>query len=163
MRLFDTKLSAGRRRLGDRGSHGVSTKAQHPVHLRDRPDHTGVVACLFRLPRRALQATDALEQQVTLIEVVVRECHIRPLFVSISQHATGVPPGAPPCFDYKGRKFAETYALVDLFRLQFMALLLLLLRHPLGRHNRSAPMNASSTSAKAEWSRYVSAMVAWIN
>ena len=162
MRLFDTKLSAGRRRLGDRGSHGVSTKAQHPVHLRDRPNHTGVVACLFRLPRRALQATDALKQ-LTLIEVVVREGHIRPLFVSISQHATGVQPGAPPCFDYKRRKIAETYALVDLFRRQFMALLLLLLRHPLGRHNRPAPMNASSTSAKAEWSRYVSAMVAWIN
>ena len=50
---------------------GVSTQAQHPVHLRDGTDHTGVVACLLRLPRRPLQASDALKQQITLIDYVV--------------------------------------------------------------------------------------------
>ena len=48
---------------------GVSAQAQHPVHLRDGTDHTCVVAALFRLPRRALQASDALKQQITLIDV----------------------------------------------------------------------------------------------
>ena len=42
---------------------GVSAQAQHPVHLRHGTDHTGVVAALFCLPRRTLQASDALEQQ----------------------------------------------------------------------------------------------------
>ena len=50
---------------------GVGAQAQHPVHLRDGPDHTGVVAALLCLPRCALQASDALEQQVTLIDYVV--------------------------------------------------------------------------------------------
>ena len=69
---------------------GVSTQAQHPVHLRHGADHTGVVACLFRLPRRALQARDALEQQVTLIDVVVPESQIHPLFVGFSHDTTGL-------------------------------------------------------------------------
>ena len=69
---------------------GVSTQAQHPVHLRDGTDHTGVVASLFRLSRRALQASDALEQQVTLIDVVVPEGQIHPLFVGFSHDTTGV-------------------------------------------------------------------------
>ena len=47
----------------------VSAQAQHPVHLRDGTDHTGVVTALFRLTRRALQASDALKQQITLIDV----------------------------------------------------------------------------------------------
>ena len=68
----------------------VSAQAQHPVHLRDGPDHTGVVACLLRLPRRALQASDALEQQVTLIDVVVPEGQIHPLFVGFSHDTTGL-------------------------------------------------------------------------
>ena len=50
---------------------GVSTQAQHPVHLRDNTDHTGVVAHLLRPPRSALQASDTPEQQVTLIDYVV--------------------------------------------------------------------------------------------
>ena len=95
-------------------STGVSTQAEHPVHLRDGTDHTGVVACLFRLPRRALQASDALEQQVTLIDVVVPEGHIHPLFVGIGHDTAGVSAGAPPCFGHKGRKFRETDALIDL-------------------------------------------------
>ena len=69
---------------------GVSTQAQHPVHLRDGPDHTGVVACLLRLPRCALQASDALEQEVTLIDVVAPESHIHPLFVGFSHDTTGL-------------------------------------------------------------------------
>jgi len=69
---------------------GVSTQAEHPVHLRDGTDHTGVVACLLRLPRRALQASDALEQQVTLIDVVVPESQIHPLFVGFSHDTTGL-------------------------------------------------------------------------
>ena len=69
---------------------GVSTKAEHPVHLRDGTDHTGEVASLLRLPRRALQASDALEQQVTLIDVVVPESQIHPLFVGFSHDTTGL-------------------------------------------------------------------------
>ena len=57
----------------------------------------------------------------------------------------GVSAGAPPCFGHKGRKFAETDALIDLFHRPFEALLLLRLRHPVGSHSRPAPMNASST------------------
>ena len=107
---------------------GVSTQAEHPVHLRDGTDHTGIVASLFRLSRRALQASDALEQQVTLIDVVVAEGKIHPLFVGLSHDTTGVSAGASPCFGHKGRKFAETDALIDLFHRPVEALLLLRLR-----------------------------------
>ena len=81
---------------------GVSAQAQHPVHLRDGPDHAGPVACLLRLPRRELQASDALEQQVTLIDVVVPEGQIHPLFVGLSHDTTGVPAGAPPMLRPQG-------------------------------------------------------------
>ena len=50
---------------------GVSTQAEHPVHLRDRTNRTGLVTCLLCLSLRALQANDLLKQQVTLIDVVV--------------------------------------------------------------------------------------------
>ena len=112
----------------------VSTQAEHPVHLRDVTDHTGVVACLLRLPRRALQASDALEQQVTLIDVVVPEGQIHPLFVGFSHDTTGVSAGAPPCFGNKGSKFAEANASVDLLHRPFVALLLLLLGDSLAGH-----------------------------
>ena len=69
---------------------GVSPQAQHLVHLRDSTDHAGPIACLLRLPRRALQASDALEQQVTLIDVVVPESQIHPLFVGFSHDTTGL-------------------------------------------------------------------------
>ena len=69
---------------------GVSTQAQHPVHLRDGTAHTGVVAALFCLPRCALQASDALKQQITLIDVVVAEGEIHPLFVGFSRDTTGL-------------------------------------------------------------------------
>ena len=107
---------------------GVNTQAEHPVHLRDGTDHTGIVACLLRFPRRALQASDALEQQVTLIDVVVPESQILPLFVGFSHDTAGVPARAAPCFGHKGRKFAETDTLVDLFHRPVEALLLLRLR-----------------------------------
>ena len=83
-------------------SSQVSTQAEHPVHLRDVTDHTGVVACLLRLPRRALQASDSLGQQVTLIDVDVPEGHVHPLFVGFCDDTTGVPAGAPRCFGSKG-------------------------------------------------------------
>ena len=67
---------------------GVSTQAQHPVHLRHGTDHTGEVACILRLPRRALQASDALKQQVTLIDILVPEGQINPLFVGFSHDST---------------------------------------------------------------------------
>ena len=73
---------------------GVSTQAEHPFHLRNGSDHTGVVACLLRLPRRTLQASNALEQQVTLIDVVVPEGQIQPLVVGISHDMAGVSAGA---------------------------------------------------------------------
>ena len=69
---------------------GVSLQAQHHAHPRDAPVQTGVVTCLLRLPRCALQASDALEQQVTLIDVVVPEGQIHPLFVGFSHDTTGL-------------------------------------------------------------------------
>ena len=113
---------------------GVSAQAQHPVHLRDGPDHTGVVACLLRFPRRALQASDALEHQVTLIDVVVPKGHIHPLFVGIGHDTAGVSAGAPPCFGHKGSKFTKTDALVDLFHRPFVAMPLLVLGYSFASH-----------------------------
>ena len=113
---------------------GIGTQAQHPVHLRDGPDHTGVVACLLRLPRRALQASDALKQQITLIHVVVAESQIHPLLVGFSHDTTGLSAGAPPCFGHKGRKLREADAFVDLLHRPFVALLLLFLGDSLGGH-----------------------------
>ena len=104
---------------------GVGAQAQHPVHLRDGPDHTGVVAALLCLPRCALQASDALEQQVTLIDVVVPEGQIHPLFVGFSHDTTSLSAGAPPCFGHKGRKLAEADALINFFHRPQVALLLL--------------------------------------
>ena len=114
---------------------GVSTQAQHPVHLRDGTDHTGVVACLLRLPRRALQASDALEQQVTLIDVVVSEGEIHPLFVGFSHDTTGVPAGAPLCFGHKGSKLREPDAFLDLLHRPLEALPLLVLGDSFERHS----------------------------
>ena len=91
-------------------STGVSTQAEHPVHLRDDTDHTGVVAYLLRFPRRALQASDALEQQATLINIVVPKGHIHRLFVGIGHDTAGISAGAPPCFGHKGRKFRKVDA-----------------------------------------------------
>ena len=45
----------------------VSTQSHHLVELGDTADNHCELTSLLRLPRRALQASDALEQQVTLI------------------------------------------------------------------------------------------------
>ena len=113
---------------------GVSTQAQHPIHLCDGTDHTGVVACLLRLSRRARQASDSLEQQVTLIDVVVPEGHIHPLFMGLGHDTAGVSAGAPPCFGHKGSKFTKTDALIDLLHRPLVALLLLLLSDSFAGH-----------------------------
>ena len=112
----------------------VSAKAQHPVHLRDGSDHTGVIACLLRLPCRALQASNVLEQQVTLIDVVVPEGHIHPLFVSLAHDTAGVSALATPYFGHKGRKFREAETFVDLLHRPLVALLLLLLSDSFAGH-----------------------------
>lgn len=137
----------------------VSAQGHHLVELSDAADNDCELAAFFRLTRSALQAGDALKQQVMLIDLVVPEGHIHPLFVGIGHDTAGVSAGAPLCFGHKGRKFREADPLIDFSHRPFVALLLLLLRHPLGGHNRPAPMNASSTSAKAAGSRSMSAMV----
>ena len=68
----------------------VSAQGHHLVELGDAADHAGVVACLLRLPRSALQASNALEQQVTLVDVFGPEGHIHPLFVGIGHDTAGV-------------------------------------------------------------------------
>ena len=88
----------------------------------------------YYLGKASLQASDALEQQVTLIELVVPEGHIHPLFVGIGHHAAGISAGAPPCFGHKGRKFREADALIDLFHRPLVALLLLSLSDSLAGH-----------------------------
>ena len=49
----------------------VSAQGHHLVELSDAADNHSELAAFFCLPRRALQASDALEQQVTLIDYVV--------------------------------------------------------------------------------------------
>ena len=112
----------------------VSAQAEHPVHLRDGTDHTGVVACLFRLTRSALQAGDALEQQVTLIDLLSTKGNLHPLFVGERHDMKGVSACAPPCFGNKGSKFREADAFVDLLHRPLVALLLLLLGDSLAGH-----------------------------
>jgi len=112
----------------------VSAQGHHLVELCDAADNHSELAAFFCFPSRALYASDALEQQVTLIELVVPEGHIHPLFVGIGHHAAGVSAGAPPCFGHKGRKFREADALVDLFHRPLVALLLLFLADSLGGH-----------------------------
>ena len=51
----------------------ISAQSHHSIHQLNRTDHTGEVAALFRLTRRALQASEALEKQVTLADVFVVE------------------------------------------------------------------------------------------
>ena len=80
---------------------GVSAQAQHPVHLRDGTDHTGEVAALFRLARRALQASKALKKQITLVDVFVVE-GVQPLLMGFLHDSAGLPAGDPPCFGSKG-------------------------------------------------------------
>ena len=88
---------------------------------------------------------------------------VKPVFVGRTDDITRVSATASPCFGHKGRKFRESDAFVDLLHRPLVALLLLFLRHPFASHSRPAPMNASSTSAKAAGSRSMSAMVCWIN
>lgn len=68
----------------------VSTQGHHLVELSDAADNNSELTSLFRLPRRALQASNALEQQVTLIDVVITESQIHPLFVGLSHDTTGL-------------------------------------------------------------------------
>ena len=74
-------------------SDADSAQGHHLVELGDAADNHSELAAFFCLPRRALQASDALEQQVTLIELVVPEGHIHPLFVGIGHHTAGVSAG----------------------------------------------------------------------
>ena len=112
----------------------VSSQSHHLVQLGNAADNDCELAAFFCFPRCALQASDALEQQITLLDLVVPKGHIQPLFVGIGHDTAGVSAGAPPCFGHKGRQFRETDALVDLSHRPFMALLLLFLGDSLGGH-----------------------------
>ena len=48
----------------------ISTQAQHLVQLGNATDNDCELAAFFRLTRCALQASNALEQQITLIDFV---------------------------------------------------------------------------------------------
>ena len=70
-------------------------------YLSDGTDHTGEVAAPFRLTRRALQASEALEKQLTLADVFVVES-IDPLFMGFLHDSAGLAAGDPPCIGSKG-------------------------------------------------------------
>ena len=70
----------------------VSAQSHHSIHQLNRADHTGEVAALFRLARRALQASEALEKQVTLVDVFVVES-IMPVFMGFLHDSAGLPAG----------------------------------------------------------------------
>ena len=103
----------------------VSTQSHHLVELSDAADNHCELTSLFRLTRSALQAGDALEQQVTLIDLLSTKGNLHPLFVGIGHHTAGVSAGAPPCFGHKRRKFRETDALFVIYNRPVMVLLLL--------------------------------------
>ena len=68
----------------------VSAHSHHLVELSDAADNDCELTSLFRLTRSALQTSDLLEQQITLIDVIVAEGQIHPLFVGISYDTTGL-------------------------------------------------------------------------
>ena len=105
----------------------VSTQSHHLVELSDAADNHCELPAFFRLTRSALQAGDALEQQVTLIILFSTEGNLQPLFVGQRQDMTGVSACAPPRFGNKGSKFREADAFVDLLHRPFVALLFLFL------------------------------------
>jgi hypothetical protein len=105
----------------------VSAQSHHLVELSDAADNNSELTSLFRLTRSALQAGDALEQQITLIEFLSPKGNFHPLFVSHRHDVTSVPTCAPPCFGNKGSKLRESDAAVDLLHRPLVALLLLFL------------------------------------
>lgn len=79
----------------------ISAQSHHSIHQLNRADHTGEVAALFRLARRALQASEALEKQITLVDVFVVK-GVQPLLMGFLHDSAGLPAGDPPCFGSKG-------------------------------------------------------------
>ena len=75
----------------------ISAQSHHSIHQLNRADHTGEVAALFRLARRALQASEALEKQITLVDVFVVES-IEPLLMGFFHDSAGLSTGAPTMF-----------------------------------------------------------------
>ena len=72
----------------------ISAQRHHLVHLCNGTDHTGEVAALFRLSRRALEASDALKQQITLVDVFVVES-VEPLFMGLLNDSACLSTGEP--------------------------------------------------------------------
>ena len=54
----------------------VSTQSHHLVELSDTADNHCKLAGFFYFSRRALQASDALEQQITPLDLVVPKGYI---------------------------------------------------------------------------------------
>ena len=75
----------------------ISTKSHHSIHQLNRADHTGEVAALFRLARRALQASEALEEQITLVDVFVVK-GVQPLLMGFLHDSAGLSTVAPTMF-----------------------------------------------------------------
>ena len=80
------------------------------------------------------RASNALGQQVTLVDLFSTEGNLHPLFVGQRHDVTGVPTCAPQCFRNKGSKFREADTSVDLLHRPFMALLLFFLADCLAGH-----------------------------
>ena len=92
------------------------------------------LAAFFRLTRSAHEAGDALEQQITLVDLFSTEGNLHPLFVGERSDMTSISACAPPCFGNKGSKFREPDAFVDMLPRPLMALLLLLLGNTLASY-----------------------------
>ena len=75
----------------------ISTQSHHSIHQLNRADHTGKVAAFFRLARCALQASEALEMQITLVDVFVVES-VQPLLMSFLHDSAGLAAGDPPMY-----------------------------------------------------------------
>ena len=112
----------------------VSTQSHHLVELSDAADNNSELTSLFRLTRSALQAGDALEQKVTLIDLLSTKGNLHPLFVGQRHDMTGVSACAPPCFGNKGSKLREADTFVDLLHRPLVTLLLLFLGDSLADH-----------------------------
>ena len=75
----------------------ISTQSHHSIHQLNRADHAGKVAALFRFARCALQASEALAMQITLVDVFVVES-VQPLLMNFLHDSAGLAAGDPPMY-----------------------------------------------------------------
>ena len=82
----------------------VSAHSHHLVELSDAADNDCELTSLFRLTRSALQTSDLLEQQITLIDLLSAKGNLHPLFVGQRHDVTSIPTCTPPRFGNKEKQ-----------------------------------------------------------